>query len=326
MGDAMGSNLMCTGESYEKSQITSVDDQLLFLKSKGVTFSCLDGTCARHVLSHERTLTQLYAYRTLFERRTGGTRDGTYIGLDFSHMVRLSCLDQRFRQVMLALSLDIEHAARTRIVVEASKRKEDGFEVVEDYFASLPPHELHHRRVELSMLRKDTYNGPLYKCYGEHIPLEAYVELVSFGTLSDLYLHCAKRWDNEEFLREHYLFKSVRRMRNACAHGAPILKGIASQDARTGLDDHVVQAIAQTGIAKRVRSKQTKSECTRHMVTVLYAHKALVTDQFSRSQARATLRALLAELKTCTGTISSSDALRSFATYLDRIVRSWYDL
>lgn len=320
----MGTDLMREGDSYDNTQRLDVDDQLLYLKQQGVTFPCVAGTCARHTLLNEHTLTQLSAYRTLFERRVGGVRDGTYVGLDFSYLRTLAQLDRHVRHAFLMLSLDIEHAVRTKVVQEAMARHEDGFAITRDYFASLSPRERQRRVMELGMHKRDAHRPAPRESSEDSLSVREFVEIVTFGTLSDFYLFCSRRWNNKDMRQEHYLFKSVRRMRNACAHNNPILSGFAIRDAKNSLDDHVAQEVAHVGISKRARAKQAKSTCMQQAVTTLYTFNKLVADECCRREARHALRALVCELEAQGDILKASDSFRSSVTYLHRLVEAWY--
>ena len=319
----MGTDLMCAGDLYENTSL-DVNDQLRLLKSQGITFPCARGLCARRVLEEERTFEQLYMYRELFDRRVGGSQEGTYSNLDFSHLLRLARLDQHIRNSLLSLALDIEQTVRTRIVQEATRHHEDQYAIVQDYLMSLPVCEQRRRRAELKTAERNTYVAQEYKHHADRLPLQVYVELVSFGTLSDLYLFCARRWNDKEMQRNHYLLKSVRRMRNACAHGSPVLNGIARADANTGLDTHMVQAIAATGVSKRARSKHLRSERMRHLVTTLYTHNKLVTSRYAHARASKTLHDLAKELQANAYAITSSDSFNAFVAFLCRIISAWF--
>lgn len=95
--------------------LLTVGRQIEHLKSKGVTFElCTEEDAARY-LSERTYFFKIAAYRVLFDKRVGGPRDGRYVNLDFGHLKALASLDRDLRYALLPLTLDVEHAARTKL-------------------------------------------------------------------------------------------------------------------------------------------------------------------------------------------------------------------
>lgn len=113
--------------------LLDVPAQIAKLKSKGVTFDLCSEQEAAAYLAYRTYFFKLYAYRTLFERRVGGPRDGQYVGLDFGHLKLLASLDRTLRYALLPMTLDVEHFARVKLVREVTEREgEDGYSIVSD--------------------------------------------------------------------------------------------------------------------------------------------------------------------------------------------------
>ena len=79
------------GVQARKPKLT-VDEQIEHLKSKGVTFDLCVEEDARETLRDKTYYFKLATYRTLFDKRVGGERDGEYAGLDFGHLRDLSAM------------------------------------------------------------------------------------------------------------------------------------------------------------------------------------------------------------------------------------------
>ena len=73
-------------------------EQIAFLKSKGVTFRRASEIDAMKYLSGESYLFAAYTYRTLFPKRIGGAHNGEYANLDFQDLVDLERLDRSSEQ------------------------------------------------------------------------------------------------------------------------------------------------------------------------------------------------------------------------------------
>ena len=183
-------------DAHPKPMLT-VEQQIAHMKAKGITFELVSEEEAAAYLTDRTYFFKLYAYRTLFERRVGGPRDGQYVGLDFGHLKLLASLDRTLRYALLPMTLDVEHFARVKLVREVTEREgEDGYSIVSDYLASLNHDDRRRRMGEISSFLRDTYSGDLARKYSlpDNMPLWVYLEMASFGSFVDLWLFCARRW------------------------------------------------------------------------------------------------------------------------------------
>lgn len=301
--------------------------QIAKLKSKGVTFELCPEEEAAAYLTDRTYFFKLYAYRTLFERRVGGPRDGEYVGLDFGHLVQLASLDRTLRYTLLPMTLDVEHFARVKLVREVTQREsEDGYSVVSDYIASLNHAERRRREGEIHALEPDAYCGDLTRKYRlpDQMPLWVFLELASFGTFIDLYLFCAKRWDNEEMQHEHYLLRQTKAVRNACAHSSNMINGFARTDALTRPDDSVWLALAETGISRRVRTSKMRNQRLQQITTLLFLHSRTVPEGTSRKHAATNLTRLKSGIDNTLKELSGNDAIRSSFDFLRTLIIEWF--
>ena len=165
--------------------LLTVAEQLAHLESKGVTFDLCTRQEAAAYLSGRTYYFKLASYRTLFEKRSGGPRDGQYVNLDFGHLKALASLDRDLRYALLPLTLNVEHAARTKLVrITTERNNEDGYTIARDYMASLNHSERRRREGEISMMNRDLFCGDLVRKYGSpaDMPIWVLMELFSFGS------------------------------------------------------------------------------------------------------------------------------------------------
>ncbi len=162
-----------------------VDEQIAHLKAKGVRFEKCSEDEARGYLSTKCNFFKVASYRKLFAKYQGGKNDGKYIALDFAQLKLLCSLDQQLREVLLAMTLDLEHFQKVRLLrVIEQKEDEDGYSIVADYFASLDGEAKRYKINELESSGYSPYSKELYAKYVKDMPAWAFLELTSFGTLS----------------------------------------------------------------------------------------------------------------------------------------------
>lgn len=312
----------------QRKPLLVVDQQIEHLKSKGVTFELCSEEDAAEYLSERTYFFKIAAYRTLFEKRVGGACDGQYANLDFGHLKALASLDRDLRYTLLPLTLDVEHAARTKLMRTMTERNdEDGYSIVRDYMASLNHNERRRREGEVGMMGNDLFCGGLVKKYGSKpsdMPIWVLMELFSFGSLINLYLFCAERWDDREMVHEHYMLRQAKSVRNACAHSSDILNGITAVDTRVNADAAIMAALAEIGLSHRVRTAKMKNPRIRQITTLMYLHSRLVTRGSGKGRASADLAGLKNQLSSTAGLIRSNDAIRSSFGFLETLIDSWF--
>ena len=308
-------------DAHPKPMLT-VEQQIAHMKAKGITFELVSEEEAAAYLTDRTYFFKLYAYRTLFERRVGGPRDGQYVGLDFGHLKLLASLDRTLRYALLPMTLDVEHFARVKLVREVTEREgEDGYSIVSDYLASLNHDDRRRRMGEISSFLRDTYSGDLARKYSlpDNMPLWVYLEMASFGSFVDLWLFCARRWTDPAMLDVHYQLRQSKLVRNACAHSSNVINGFArsSGDIETNAD--VMQAIARTGISHRVRTAKMSNPRLQ-----LYLHAKSVPEGTAKARARNDIAQFSARMDDALEALSKNDAVRSSFTFLMKLFDKWF--
>lgn len=317
-----------TARVDQRKPLLTVEQQIEHLKSKGVTFKLCSEKDAAQYLSERTYFFKIAAYRTLFEKRVGGPRDGQYFNLDFGHLKALASLDRDLRYALLPLTLDVEHAARTKLVRIASEHSdEDGYTLSRDYMAGLNHNERRRREGEINMMGSGLFCGDLVRKYGgspAEMPIWVLMELFSFGSFIDLYLFCAERWDDDEMRHEHYMLRQAKSVRNACAHSSDVLNGVAIVDARIGADAAVMKALAEAGLSHRVRTAKMKNPRIRQIATLMYLHMQLVPEGSGKKSAASHLKGLEKKLFEMSDLVPANDTIRSAMAFLAKLIDSWF--
>lgn len=229
---------------------------------------------------------------------------------------------------MLPLTLDVEHAARTKLVRIASEHgDEDGYTLSRDYMAGLSHNERRRREGEINMMGSDLFCGDLVRKYGgspAEMPIWVLMELFSFGSFIDLYLFCAERWDDDEMRHEHYMLRQAKSVRNACVHSSDVLNGVAIVDARIGADAAVMKALAEAGLSHRVRTAKMKNPRIRQIATLMYLHMQLVPEGSGKKSAASHLKGLEKKLFEMSDLVPANDTIRSAMAFLAKLIDSWF--
>jgi abortive infection bacteriophage resistance protein len=219
------------GMQIRKPMLT-VGEQIEHLKSRGVKFELCSEDAAAFYLEHANNYLRVAAYRKLYPRQVDGPNPGAYINLDFEDLIELSSIDRRLREALLAASIDVEHFAKMELLRRCDEHGEDGYSIISEYLNSLSPRR--RDRLEASLNARggsggahDEYSGGLISHYAGEYPIWVFLEVIDFGTFADLWRFCALRWADKQMKSEHYVLKSVKALRNACAHNSLLVNGFS---------------------------------------------------------------------------------------------------
>lgn len=301
------------------------------LKAQGVTFRLCSETEATRYLDNENNYLRTASYRKLYPRQLEGGHIGDYINLDFGSLMALSSLDRQLREVFLAISVDVEHFARVKILRQALAKGEDGYAVVRDFYTSLNHKREHSIKGDLAKRsrddgERDAYAGDLIAHYHDDMPVWVLIEVIEFGTLLTFYKFCAGRWYDAKMEQEHYVLKSVKALRNAAAHNHCVINGFAPGTPAPDYHTNalITEALNAAGM-RRTKSRRAKLANLRvaQMAATLYALNAICTGHATVNRHAQRLAALRARYEDLLPIIRPSNSLVSFFEFLWELVDIW---
>ena len=315
---------MATDDARVLKPKLTIDEQIDHLKTKGVTFERCSEPEAAAYLTDVNYYFRVTAYRTLFEKRVGGAHDGEYIGLDFADLIDLAALDQELRNVMLPMTIAIEHAAKTRIMKGVTDRAdEDGYAIVADYLQSLPEDTRNRRIHEFARVRDSEYSRDVMEKYKGALPIWLFLELSSFGAFVSLYRFVALRWSDEKMLDEHYLLKKCLALRNAAAHNVPIVNGFNQRRGKIKISNLVSQAVKEARVSKRVRAAKLGNPRLQQIVTTAYLYAEMVHEEDLAPDDREGIARWIDLAEAMMRSVPHNDAIRSSFDFLIKVFDKW---
>ncbi len=118
-----------TGEDKKQhvKPMLTTEEQIERHKAKGVKFDACKEAEAKSYLEQKCYPFKALSYRKLFDKHVGGEKDGQYVDLDFGQLEQMARLDQGLRELLLDMTLDIEHFMATLLLNQAVEE-----EVIED--------------------------------------------------------------------------------------------------------------------------------------------------------------------------------------------------
>lgn len=110
--------------------------QVQHLESEGIKFELTSKDAAERYLKANNNFFRINLFRKGFPKYAGGLNDGLFIDLDFGMLRDLAIIDYEFRQVLLSISIDVEHFSKLQLLRYLEAHREEGYSVVEKYIAS----------------------------------------------------------------------------------------------------------------------------------------------------------------------------------------------
>lgn len=322
---------MPSSEKNQSKPLLTVEQQIEHLKSRGVTFNLCSDEEAADYLAHANNYLRAACYRKLYPMRSSGERAGSYIGLDFGAFVRLSSADRVLRSALREITLDVEHFARVELLDRASGQGENGYDLVHDYVSDLRGRE--RQRISSGLSRRarkgsshDEHTGDLIARYENGYPLWVFLEAVDFGMLCDLWLFCARRWNDNEMLGVHYVLNSVKSLRNAACHNSCIINGFQTSAQRAGYSPPAV-LLASMG-AHGIRNTKARRAKMHNLRVAQIAASLYASYRFCvRSSTRHRHAALMMDVRDAFSQVEplcpKDGSLVSFFDFILRLVDIW---
>lgn len=198
----------------------TVEEQISHMKNKGITFNYISDEEARKYLSEHTFYFKFKAYAKNYEKYN---TNGKYINLDFSYLQDLARLDMYFREIVLKITIDIEHYLKVQILSESQKNdKDDGYKIVEDFLYLNTD-----IQNKITSQSKNGYHCGLICKYYPVFPIWVFLEIISFGDLIKFYEFYNKEYPIVNNV-SRYLW-SARILRNAAAHNSCILNRLTEK-------------------------------------------------------------------------------------------------
>lgn len=248
--------------------ILSYDEQVKFLKRKGVTFD--------HGYSEEEAKAYLEAHNSLFRLKAylknfKDFNSDTYRGTDFFYLVDLSEIDLALRHLLLEMSIAVEYFSKVHLLYLVTEHYPDGKAcgLVEEYYRSLDPVSKDHIDSMLSsssqsphtcgLFDKYVYKSTGKKCF-DHLPIWAYLEVMSFGNFTYFYRFCARQMGLKNSDKKiFYLLRTVKSARNGAAHDSLFLNGLREINPSIEERDELLDLI-KIDIRKSISPKYTAAK------------------------------------------------------------------
>lgn len=313
---------------HDKPWLTP-EQQIEHLERKGVAFKLMNRQEALSYLKHNNNYFRLRSYRCGFDKVVGGVNDGKYIGLDFAMLQDLSVIDYELRQVLLPMTIDIEHFAKVELFETLGRDSVDPYEIVEYYLRSKKGSQndcMSGGSVtrEIDSRLNSCYINGLISAYRETgYPVWVFTELITFGTFIDFWFAVSHYLHDVEFRTRAYELQAVKGLRNACAHNNCIINDLKSGKPRYNVSYDVRNAVTGLKLQDVNVKAKLSNERLQHIATTLYLHSTMASTGVRANKGKQ-LRRLVERMYRNESYYLRNDQIRTGFAFISGLINGWF--
>ena len=313
---------------HDKPWLTP-EQQIEHLERKGVAFSLISKKDALSYLRHNNNYFRLRSYRCGFDKVVGGVNDGKYIGLDFAMLQDLSVIDYELRQILLPMTIDIEHFSKVELFERLGRDSVDPYEIVEHYLNSKKRPQyggVSSRSVsrEIDSRLNSCYINGLISSYRETgYPVWVFTELITFGTFIDFWFTVSRFLHDEEFKKRAYELQAVKGLRNACAHNNCIINDLKSGKPKHNVSYDVRNAVTGLKLQDVNVKAKLSNERLQHIATTLYLHNTMASPGV-RANIGKLLSKLVERMYRNENYYLRNDQIRTGFAFISGLINGWF--
>lgn len=277
-----------------KPKMTSSELIRMMKEEKGILFNQMNERKAEEYLKERNNYFRTAAYRKNYPKYQQGPNKGKYIRLEFSYLCEMATLDTYFRNILLQMCLDVEHALKVQLLADIEDDdSEDGYTLVNDFLAAFPA-----IKTAIAYTSNSSFSNGLIDKYFEidcsdrkplltysRCPVWVLSEILTFGHYTRLYNFYYVRSGRKEKILEKGIINPVRTLRNACGHNNCILFDLSDHVETTRPCKIVTEFVSEIpGIGSRERYRMLTRRPLLEICCLLIAEKQYVSESVNKHQ------------------------------------------
>lgn len=193
------------------------------LEEVGVTFNNISTGNAINFLDQNNYYYKITSFRKNFKKKKG-----KYQNLDFDNLKDLASLDFQLRNILLSISINVEHFIKTELTrLINNDESEDGYSIIIDFGNSQYSS---YYDITKKKFKKSRYQADMYKKRKHDYPYWALFEHMDFGCLMKFVEFYYEKYKPKSLKKAYELGENARHIRNACAHNSVFILNIFNDD------------------------------------------------------------------------------------------------
>lgn len=276
----------------------SIHEQVVYMREKlGITFQYVTEEQAEHFLTEHTYFYKLKSYARNYDKNTAGEYKGQYSRLDFSYLQELSVLDKHLREIVLDMTIDIEHYLKVKLLRDLSENdKEDGYRIVQEFFEINP-----YAKAQIEKKAASSACSELIAHNHGCFSVWQVVEIMSFGSFTELFFFYYARYPDKSNTALRNAITPVRFLRNAAAHNNGLLRNLRSNVGEHRKNKQISSLISKELSRKgfQISSKSFNNKMSNRIihdfVCMLFVFNSAVTSEVIKERSMKRLKNLFQE-------------------------------
>ncbi|BAK94218.1 hypothetical protein TEH_08910 [Tetragenococcus halophilus NBRC 12172] len=311
----------------------SVDDQISYMKYKGITFNYISENEAKKYLSQNT-----YYYKVTSFRKNISKKEGKYVSLDFGLLNDLATIDMYLRYILIKINLDIEHSLKALLINSITDSKsEDGYKIVREYDNYCKLRLQKNSKFDMSSYipvnekimsrNKDlkSYNHDMYLKRKQDPPIWVLIELMSFGELIRfIEFYYENNKSNSSIFNEAYkLLKYTKNFRDSAAHSRPLLLDIVLKK-QISPTQEATEYAKESGIEKLDRKQRISNKKVHDLICMLIIHDKYIQSDNMKQDRKEELNDLTERCVKRSYCYKGQDELKKVYEMFCKVVANYY--
>lgn len=281
----------------------SVQEQIDYMKYKGIKFDFVSEENAKGFLSNNTYYYKATAFRKNFQKV-----NDEYVNLDFGGLNEIATIDMYLRYTSIQITLDIEHALKARLVnIITADHTEDGYSIIQEFDDYLKnklietkenfkPYK--YKKIAKSIMlrsnQEDSYHFEMFEKRKDNPPIWVLIELMSYGELIRFieFYYEKDKFNKKRFELAYILLKYTSNYRNAAAHSRPLLLNITNMGELVP-NELVTKYSSESNIDKLVRKERLSNKKIHDFVCILILHHTYIESEAMRKNRKKQLEWLV---------------------------------
>lgn len=313
-------------ETKRKYYFQSSEELVCHLKNdKGITFEkCSEEEAVEYIRNHNNYF-KVTAYSKNYPKYNSGKNTGKYIYLDFGYLKDLAEIDMELRYIVMQMSLDIEHFAKIKILNFLEENDVDPILVCCDYQEQLFEEQKGRLNGEIALSQNGIYCKEMYEKYKDNCPVWVWCELIPFGRLVDFYEYCGRIYNNKKLKDLHYLLRTCKSIRNACAHSNCILNELYTESDGKRISRSLINEVSKIkSISKEIRTKRLRNPRINEIVTLLFVHKMIVNSTSISNRTKKQLYDFKERVNKNIDFYTTNGKVKNSLLFINQIIDNWF--
>lgn len=323
-------------EEIKLGSMMKISELIPYLKNKNIKFEKITEEEAEKYLRYNNNYYNLTSYKNNFERYfIDGEFVDKFIDLDFAYLKDLSIIDMRTRLILFKMIIDIEHYLKIRILnLIENIDEEDGYRIVNMYLDKDFNNEKFPKKVHNSIFKKvgSEYYQKIFSKYDidkdkklENIPIWEFLEIITFGELTNFYEFFAKEYELKNELKNVFILREIVKLRNAVAHNSCVLSDLNKKDNKYSPDFEIIKFLNKCEIRKETRDNKLSNSRIRQITYTLYMFNEIVTSNGVKKNVIEDINKLFYErIIMNKNYYNNNELLKSIYLYFDKIIKKNY--